>query len=70
MKHVPQGVVGKAPWSVLLAIATLGSALGAALLLSGCVVVGGSSRGGLFLWPGGLGLGFIILLVLLLLRRR
>lgn len=69
MKHAPQRAAGKTLSPVLLS-ATLVAALGAALLLSGCVVVGGSSRGGLFLWPGGLGLGFIILLVLLLLRRR
>lgn len=70
MKHAPQRAAGKTLSPVLLSASTLVAALGAALLLSGCVVVGGSSRGGLFLWPGGLGLGFIILLVLLLLRRR
>ena len=42
----------------------------AALSLSGCVVVGGSSRGGFFIWPGSLGLLLILLLVFLLLRRR
>ncbi len=38
--------------------------------LSGCVVVGASSRGGFFVWPGGVGLVVLILLVLLVLRRR
>ena len=38
--------------------------------LSGCVVVGASSRGGFFIWPGGLGLLLMIVLVVLLLRRR
>ncbi len=38
--------------------------------LSGCVVVGASSRGGFFIWPGGLGLLLVIALVVLLLRRR
>ena len=38
--------------------------------LSGCVVVGASSRGGFFIWPGGLGLVVLILVVLLVLRRR
>ncbi len=41
-----------------------------ACALCGCVVVGASSRGGLFIWPGGLGLVLLILLVVLLLRRR
>lgn len=47
--------------------------LAAALLcggLDGCVVIGGSSRGGFFLWPGGLGLLFLIFLFVLLTRRR
>ena len=35
--------------------------------LTGCVVIGGSSRGGFFLWPGGLGL---LLMIVLLTRRR
>ncbi len=38
--------------------------------LSGCVMVGASSRGGFFVWPGGLGLVVLILLVLFVLRRR
>lgn len=38
--------------------------------LSGCVVVGASSRGGFFLWPGGLGLVLVIALFVLLMRRR
>lgn len=37
---------------------------------TGCVVVGASSRGGFFLWPGGVGLLVLILLVMLILRRR
>jgi hypothetical protein len=44
----------------------------AALGLSqgGCVMVGYSSRGGWFFWPGGLGLLVFVVLALLLLRRR
>ncbi len=38
--------------------------------LSGCLVLGGSSRGGFFIFPGGLGLVVLILVVALLLRRR
>ena len=45
-------------------------ALGAALQLAGCVVVGGSSRGGFFIWPGSLGLLLMLGLLILLLRRR
>ena len=43
---------------------------GAANLLSGCVMVGYSSRGGFFVWPGGLGLLLLLLLLWLLLRPR
>ncbi|MGI4853804.1 MAG: hypothetical protein ACRYF4_07145 [Janthinobacterium lividum] len=39
--------------------------------LSGCLVAGFSSSGGAFIWPGGLGLVFMLLVVLwFLLRRR
>jgi FtsH-binding integral membrane protein len=38
--------------------------------LTGCVVVGASSSGGWFIFPGGIGLILMILLVLFLLRRR
>lgn len=38
--------------------------------LSGCVAVGYSTGGGWFVWPGGLGLLFILLLLFFLLRRR
>ncbi len=38
--------------------------------LDGCVVVGGSSRGGFFIWPGGLGLLVMVVLLVVLLRRR
>ena len=37
--------------------------------LTGCFVVGGSSRGGFFIWPGSIGLIVIVLLFLLLRRR-
>jgi hypothetical protein len=40
------------------------------LPLTGCVAVGYSSRGGLFVWPGGVGMVLLILVVFLLLRRR
>ena len=39
-------------------------------LLSGCIVAGVSSTGGGFIWPGGLGLLIIVLVVLFLMRRR
>ena len=42
----------------------------AAISLTGCIVVGYSSRGGFFLWPGGLGLVLLVLLLVFLLRRR
>ena len=38
--------------------------------LSGCLVVGGSSRGGFFIFPGSLGLIVLIVIVGLILRRR
>lgn len=37
---------------------------------TGCVAVGYSSGGGWFIWPGGLGLLVIIILVLFLVGRR
>ena len=38
--------------------------------LTGCLVLGGSSRGGFFIFPGSLGLVLLIVIVALLLRRR
>ncbi len=38
--------------------------------LSGCLVAGYSSRGGAFLWPGGLGFLLVVLLLFFLLRGR
>ena len=38
--------------------------------LSGCLVAGYSSRGGAFLWPGGLGFLVILVLLFLVLRGR
>jgi hypothetical protein len=40
------------------------------LTSSACVGIGYSSRGGWFLWPGGLGLLLMIILVVFLMRRR
>ena len=40
------------------------------LSFSSCLGVGYSSRGGWFVWPGGLGLLVIILLVVFFMRRR
>ncbi len=51
-----------------LLIAVLG--LVTASFASGCVVVGHSTGGGWFVWPGGLGLVVVVLLILFLLRRR
>lgn len=44
--------------------------LWACSLLSGCIVAGVSSSGGGFIWPGGLGLVVIVLVVLWMMRRR
>ena len=38
--------------------------------LGGCLVLGGSSRGGFFIFPGSLGLILLIVVVALVLRRR
>ncbi len=38
--------------------------------VSGCLMVGGSSRGGFFIFPGSVGLIVIIAIVALVLRRR
>ena len=42
----------------------------AALSCTGCIVVGYRSPGNWFVWPGGLGLLIVVLLVLSLLRGR
>lgn len=42
----------------------------AASSLSGCLVAGVSSSGGAFIWPGGLGLVLMLLVIFFLLRRR
>lgn len=53
----------------ILCVALLG--LISCSALSGCLVAGFSSSGGGFIWPGGLGLVFMLLVVLwFLLRRR
>ncbi len=38
--------------------------------LTGCLLIGGSSRGGFFIFPGSLGLIFLIVVIALVLRRR
>jgi len=40
------------------------------IALTGCLMVGVSSSGGWFVWPGGLGLVVMIIVAALLLRRR
>ena|GEM_PF-1549635 len=40
------------------------------LSLASCVGIGYSSRGGWFVWPGGLGLLVLIVVIILLFRRR
>jgi hypothetical protein len=50
--------------------ALLIASLACTSLLSGCVAVGYSSTGGWFIWPGGIGLLFLVLIIALLLRRR
>lgn len=46
------------------------SAMAVCLPLSGCMVAGYSSRGGGFIFPGGLGLLVILAIAFLLFRRR
>ncbi len=41
-----------------------------ATMLSGCLVVGYSSNGGWFLWPGGFSVLVLVLLIVMLRRRR
>ena len=52
----------------------IGAVLAAGLILGmtqiGCLAVGYSSGGGWFLWPGGLGLVVLILIILFVIRRR
>ena len=55
--------VARLSWVAAMALVLMVSA-------TGCLAVGYSSSGGWFLWPGGIGLVFLILLVLFLMRRR
>ena len=52
------------------AAALLIATLACTPMLTGCVAVGYSSSGGWFIWPGGIGLLFLVLIIALLLRRR
>ena len=56
--------------SLLTRLGTMTAACLLCMGLEGCVVVGGSSRGGFFIWPGGLGLLLMIALFVFMLRRR
>jgi hypothetical protein len=49
---------------------TLFAACVTTLGLSGCLMVGYSSGGGWFVWPGGLGLLVVVLIVVFVMRRR
>jgi ABC-type Fe3+-siderophore transport system permease subunit len=51
-----------------LFIVLIGS--GTTVGLSGCLVVGRSSSGRWFVWPGGLGFLLVILIIFFLMRRR
>lgn len=54
-------------------VSTLGLPLAASCLvlgLSGCLIVGYSSRGGAFIWPGGIGFIIMLLILFFLLRAR
>jgi hypothetical protein len=51
-------------------VAVVALSLRAAMSFTGCIVVGHSSGGGWFVWPGGLGLLVVVLVVLFLLRGR
>lgn len=44
--------------------------LAASLPLTGCLIMGYSSRGGGFIFPGGLGLIVMLVVLYLLMRRR
>ncbi len=54
------------PSTVLLLLAGLFSCTS----LTGCLLIGGSSRGGFFIFPGSLGLIVLIVIIALVLRRR
>ena len=46
------------------------SGLGACSALSGCVMMGYSSNGGFFIWPGGIGLLVLLGILWLIFSRR
>jgi hypothetical protein len=51
-------------------VVSLVCGLGACSALSGCVMVGYSSRGGFFVWPGGIGLLVLLGILWLIFSRR
>ena len=55
-------------WTVRSVLAAAG--LGLTTTMTGCVAVGYSSGGGWFVWPGGLGLVLLVLVLLFVLRGR
>jgi hypothetical protein len=59
-------VVGRS----LRAVCILVLGFGVTSTLSGCLVAGYSSGGGGFIWPGGFGLVFLLLILFFVLRRR
>ena len=60
----------KLRWTPVQALTLIFAGLLVCASLTGCLVAGYSSSGGAFIWPGGLGLVVVILLVVFLLRRR
>jgi hypothetical protein len=46
------------------------AAVFSSLMFSGCLVAGVSSGGGFFIWPSGIGLLLLVLIVVFILRRR
>ena len=54
----------------LRAMVLLVSGLGACSALSGCVMVGYSSGGGFFIWPGSIGLLVLLGILWLIFSRR
>jgi hypothetical protein len=51
-------------------IGVLVLALVACSTMTGCLVMGASSRGGFFIWPGSIGFLVLLLVIFLVMRRR
>ncbi|MBB5346119.1 hypothetical protein HDF10_004129 [Edaphobacter lichenicola] len=66
MRQMEFGRMGRAGTT----IGVLVLALVSCSMMTGCLVMGTTSRGGFFIWPGSIGLLVLLLILFLVMRRR